>query len=293
MMTDSQAIKIKGAILARTSRDAEVALPQWEKLIGSIIDFSSNSSGVVAISGKDGSGRTTFMNRLSDAARLSTDVIKLTPATPVNAPGWLLDAVAPWLTSNHGDLSTIQKKLARLSGDERPLLICVDGADFIPVSYLANDIGAFLNLCDNCGVRAIIVIIATPEHCLALSAEKSVSGKIIHNQALPSFTPNQILDLLLQKTKLISGEFPTPKIHDLETIAGHSGGSPTTASRKLLSFMGLGGTGEPQSGQEIRQTGVNPGKHGGTRQKRDAADINYDLEDLLPKQHQKKKQQKP
>jgi hypothetical protein len=288
MMTDHQAIKIKGAILARTARTDELELPQWESLIKSIVEYSLISSGVVSIAGNDGSGRTTFLTRLCESARIGSDVIKLAPASPVSASGWLLDAVAPWLTSDHADISAIQKKLARLSGDERPLLVCIDGADFIPVSILASDIAAFLNLCDNCGVRATIVVISSPERSLALTAEKSLSGKILHHQALPSFTPNQILQLLIHKTRDLPVDVMAPKIHDLETIAARSGGSPISACWKLVAFLRLGVTNghHEDSGRE-RQLEDQSGK-AASRQTKAKTEIKYDLEELLPRPNQKK-----
>jgi hypothetical protein len=275
---------IQANLLARTLPSDEIHLPQWDTLLESILQMSCTASGAIILGAKPGTGRTTFISKLCEAGRRNADVIKVTPAMPISDHGWLLEAVTQWLSSETPNIASIQKKLSNLADIQRPLLICVDGAEFISSNVLADDVGAFLNLTDNCGLRAMIVIATSTQQQQTLVSEKSLAGKILFHGQVPVFQPNQVLQFLINKTNKIGSDFAHPKLSDLEIISNHCHGSPSLAIRKLVALMGIE---IPDYSESITESNRPTHEHAKQTSSIKTSNVHM-LEDLLPKSSHKK-----
>ncbi len=225
-------------VLARTPRAKEIRPSQWENLTREIVTVAASAGGVFTIYGENGSGRTTFATMLATAAKDQLDVVAVSPASPIAASGWLMNALIPWLSSDHDDTHGVQKKLAGLAENDRSILIAIDGADFILDECVAGDIASLLNLADHCGVRLSVLIAASEDKTKKIIADKRLSGRILLHRRLPGLTTSQILELLLGRLGGIDIANPSSMRIEIEKIAVDCNGNPLIALNLLARKLG-------------------------------------------------------
>ena len=230
-------VQITGKILSRTSPGEEFRLPQWTQLISDIQSLATTANALMCIQADAGSGRTTFLSMLKTQSSPLIDNINIAPASPTTGPGWLLDALIPWLSSDTRDTRSVQRKLAALAESSRPVLICVDTGDLIQGEHLVGDLSAILNLADSCGLRLSVLICGGESTALAIASDQRAASRLIFRNNLPRFTENQISDLLLKKISTLN---TTKKIqnHSVDKISRDCGGNPLRALKSLAVLMG-------------------------------------------------------
>jgi type II secretory pathway predicted ATPase ExeA len=266
-------------ILARTPSEKVITPKAWDLLVQDVVACAKASSGLLNIFGEVGSGKTSFAAILTTAAKQHVDVIAIAPASQIKDHGWLLKAIAPWLSSESNDTKAIQKKLSSLSETERSILIVIDGGDFIADDQLSGDLAAILNLSSHAGVKLAVVVLAAEQKLSNVLTDQRLAGKILLHRALPGLQTRQLIELI--ETKILAAGTAKGAITptDVAKIAEQSLGKPLLALNLLARKLGLSVVATSMTSDHTKEAKVP------TRQKHHTNDL-IDIEDLLtPQKH--------
>ena len=238
MPTLSADSAVIGNLLSRIPHGEERILPQWERLIGDITNLACAANALMCVFGPEGAGKTTFIKLLRERVKTAMDTLHIAPAAPSTKPGWLLEAITPWLSSDSKDVAGVQARMAALAETARPILICVDSGDLIREEHLADDIGAMLNLADACELKLSILVCCGESRSLHLAANPVTANRLLLISRLPGFTEIQLIEYL--ETKLRQVDLPVRQIPGakIEAIAREAEGTPIHGIRLMAEALG-------------------------------------------------------
>lgn len=225
-------------IFSRTPSGAEIQPGAWQDVMRDISNFAKSCNALMTVSGDIGSGKTTFLKILQDKLSSDLDVIHVSPASTSAKSGWILDAIAPWISSETSNTHGLFNRLKGLSETSRPILICVDGADFIQEGHIAGDISALLNLADASDIRLSILICSGAELAGSLASDNRTSSRLMYQNNLPSLTQTETTDFIQARIRLIREGQQNLSIHQFEKIFQDSGGIPGRILRHLAHAFG-------------------------------------------------------
>lgn len=186
-------------IYARTTPGEEQIPQSWLRLASDIYTFATSCSTLLLVSGEAGSGKTTFMKIVQNQSPNDLDIIPVTPAYPSPKPDWLMEAIAPWITSDKRSASSTSEKLKSLAETPRPILLCIDTALSGDEGNTAQAVTALLNLADSSNLRLSVLIASTPEYKTALIAQSNLAQRTAINVDLPLFNETEIRNFTFKK----------------------------------------------------------------------------------------------
>lgn len=227
-----------GKLFARTPHGQETSLPQWDRLFSDITNLASSANALMCVFGPEGAGKTTFIKLLRERVKSTMDIMHIAPASPSTKPGWLLEAITPWLSSDSKDVAAVQARMAVLAETSRPILICVDSGGLIREEHLEGDITAMLNLADSSELKLSILLCCDESRSIHVAANPATAGRLLMISRLPGFTEAQIVEYL--ETKIRQADLSARQIPDskMELIARKAGGTPANGLRLVAEALG-------------------------------------------------------
>jgi len=240
MIDPSEASIDLGKLFARTLPNDEIHLEEWDQQINDVINVAKSTNSLLCIYSIAGAGKTTFLRQLSQIAASRLDIINLTPASPSLKPGWLLQGVSQWLSSDAGEGSDSLQKLSALAESNRPILVCLDSGGLLDVDQMSGEISGMLNLADSCGLRLAILVCCSREKSEAISADPQLSNRLIYTKKLPPFSETQLIEFLNKRFQASRIGADTVTLETIQKLAKEAMGSPAQLLRSISTHLGYG-----------------------------------------------------
>lgn len=230
---------VLGILFSRPPVTEEVSPIGWQQQISDVLGLAKTANTILSIYAHEGAGKTTFLRQLSTSLSEHLDTVVLNPSASTVSPGWISLGLAQWMTSDFTNHKQIQSKLAALKDTDRPILVCIDGSDFINPTQLSSEIGALVNFADASGLKLSVLVCSTPERAASLHAEANISNRIIFSKPLEGMSESELSEIIIRKIRLNKSLEQLINVKDLPQLARKADGSPMRMIHALSQHLGL------------------------------------------------------
>ena len=230
---------VLGKLFSRTPISDEISPTGWQGQISDILGIATTANTILCIHATEGAGKTTFLRHVSIASSEYIDTVILNPSAPTAAPGWISMGIAQWLTSDYTNHKNFQSKLAALKDANRPILICIDGGEFLNPQQLSSEMASLVNFADASGLKLSVLVSSSPERAELLSREAHVATRIIFNKVLEPMTDSELTEIIIRKIRLNKSLEQLISAKDLPPLARQAGGVPIRMIHLVCQHLGL------------------------------------------------------